>query len=122
MTMKSARPVSAQAQNGSSLGSGEISGIIAVATSSASSRSRLTTLPMSERRTPNLAKTRLYSETISPVIRPDKRVRLDPVPKQLGAWILGNDRRSLQSRDSSHEDGSIDDASRPISILSGQPR
>jgi hypothetical protein len=45
-----------------------MSGILATATSSASSRRRLTILPMSERWTPNLARTRLYWETISSVI------------------------------------------------------
>ena len=44
--MKSARPVSAQAQNGASLGSGEISERAEAGTSSASSRSRLTIFPV----------------------------------------------------------------------------
>jgi len=65
VTMKSARPVSAQAQNGSSPGSGEMSGRAEAGIRSVSSRSRLTIFPMSGRRTPSLPKTRLYSRRIS---------------------------------------------------------
>jgi hypothetical protein len=65
VTMKSARPTSAQPQKGSSPGSGEMFGGAEAGTSSASSRSRLTIFPMSGRRTPSLPKTRLYSRRIS---------------------------------------------------------
>lgn len=65
VTMKSAPPVSAHAQKGSSPGSGEMFGRAEAGTSSASSRSRLITFPMSGRRTPSFAKTRLYSRRIS---------------------------------------------------------
>ena len=122
MTMKSARPVSAQAQNESSLGSGEISGILATATSSASSCSRLTILPTSERRTPNLARTRLYSETISSVISQTNVFDSIHSRSSLALGFLGANFRSPQSRDSCHKDGCIDDASRPFSFLSGQRR
>jgi hypothetical protein len=67
VTMKSARPVSAQAQNGSSPGSGEMSGRAGATTTSASSRSRLMIFPISARRMFNLAITPLYSATISSV-------------------------------------------------------
>jgi len=63
--MKSARPDSAQPQKGSSPGSGEMFGRAEAGTSSASSHSRLTIFPMSGRRTPSLARTRLYSRRIS---------------------------------------------------------
>jgi hypothetical protein len=52
--------------------------------------------------------------------QPDKRIPFDPVPEQVGTWILGSDLRSLESRDSCYQDGRIDDASRPFSLLSGQ--
>ena len=65
VTMKSARPTSAQPQKGSSPGSGEMFGRAEAGTSSASSRSRLIIFPMSARRTPSLPKTRLYSRRIS---------------------------------------------------------
>ncbi len=65
VTMKSARPVSAHAQKGSSPGSGEMFGRGEAGTGSASSRSRLITFPISERRTPSLPRTRLYSTRIS---------------------------------------------------------
>jgi hypothetical protein len=52
--------------------------------------------------------------------QPDKCILFDPVPEQVGAWILGSDLRRLESRDSCHQDGRIDDASRPFSFLSGQ--
>lgn len=65
VTMKSARPVSAQAQKGSSPGSGEMSGSAEAGTCSASSRRRLIILPMTGRRTPSRSKTRLYSRRIS---------------------------------------------------------
>ena len=32
--------------------------------------------------------------------QPEKRIPFDPVPEQFGAWILGNDLRRLESRDS----------------------
>jgi hypothetical protein len=63
--MKAARPVSAQAQKGSSPGSGEMFGRAASGTSSASSCSKLTIFPMRGRRTLSLPKTRLYSRRIS---------------------------------------------------------
>jgi hypothetical protein len=65
VTMKSAWPVSAHAQKGSSPGSGEMFGREETGTCSASSRSRLTIFPMSERWTPSLPKTRLYSKRMS---------------------------------------------------------
>jgi len=52
--------------------------------------------------------------------QPDKRVPFDPVPEQLGAWILGRDLRCLESRDACYQDGGIDNASRPFSFLCGQ--
>jgi hypothetical protein len=52
VTMKSARPVSAHAQKGSSSGSGEMFGREEAGINSASSRSRLIIFPMSGRRTP----------------------------------------------------------------------
>ncbi len=63
--MKSARPVSAHAQKGSSPGSGEMLGNKEAEISSVASRSRLTIFPMSGRRTPSLPKIRLYSRRIS---------------------------------------------------------
>ena len=63
--MKSARPASAVPQKGSSPGSGEMFGRAEVGISSASSRSRLTILPIRGRRTPSPPKTRLYSRRIS---------------------------------------------------------
>jgi hypothetical protein len=54
--------------------------------------------------------------------QPDKRIPFDPVPEQIGAWILGSDLGWLESRDSRYQDGSIDYASRPFSFLSGQRR
>ena len=122
MTMKSARPVSAQAQNGSSLGSGEISGILATATSSASSCSRLTILPTSERRTPNLARTRLYSETISSVISQTNVFDSIHSRSSLALGLLGAISEVLSPAIPANKDGCIDDASRPFSFLSGQRR
>jgi hypothetical protein len=63
--MKSARPVSAHAQKGSSPGSEEMFGRAEAGTSSASSRSRLIIFPMRGRRTPSLPKTCLYCRRIS---------------------------------------------------------
>ena len=54
--------------------------------------------------------------------QPDKRIPFNPVPEQLGAWILGSDLKVFESRDSCHQDGRIDNASRPFSFLCGQRR
>lgn len=53
---------------------------------------------------------------------PDKRIPLNPVPEQFGAWILERDTKRLESSDSRHQHGSIHNASRPFSFLSGQRR
>src|SRR5581483_3188508 len=65
VAINAACPCSAQAQNGLSSGSGEISSLPRISTASASSRSRLITAPMRFRRTPSRAKTSLYSIRIS---------------------------------------------------------
>lgn len=63
--MKSAKPVSAQAQKASSPGSGEMFGRTETGISSASARKRLIILPTSDRRTSRRASTCLYSSKIS---------------------------------------------------------
>jgi hypothetical protein len=65
--MKVARPCSAQAQNGLSSGSGDTSVAKRTSTNSASSLSRLMTCPIRFRRTPSLARTSLYSASMSSV-------------------------------------------------------
>ena len=67
VTMKSARHDSAQRQNLSSSGSGEISNVHRTVTHSARFRIRFTTLPMRLGRTPSRFKISLYSLRISSV-------------------------------------------------------
>lgn len=63
--MKAACPPSAQAQNGLSPGSGDMSEAEGRFITSASSLIRLTTVPIRFRRTPSLLRTSLYSARIS---------------------------------------------------------
>ena len=67
VTMKSARPCSAHSRKGASPGSGSASIDPADLTCSASSRSRLTIVPMSAGRTRRRPSTALYSSTMSPL-------------------------------------------------------
>jgi len=53
---------------------------------------------------------------------PNKCIPFNPVPEQLGAWILGTNLQRFQSRDSCYQDGRIDNAPRPFSFLYGQRR
>ena len=68
VTRKSALPSSAQEQNGSSPGSGETAIDTKNRITSASSRNRLTTVPIKLRRTPKRVKTSLYLRMISSVV------------------------------------------------------
>jgi len=65
VTRKSARPSSAQAQNGSSAGSGEIFLVVCGDINSASSRRRLMSNPIVSRRTLSRRRTTLYSARVS---------------------------------------------------------
>lgn len=65
VTMKWAPPASAHSQKGASSGSGCASMERLGATISASSRSRLTTFPMSDRRTPQRLSTSTYSSRMA---------------------------------------------------------
>jgi hypothetical protein len=67
VAIKAACPCSAQMQNGLSSGSGDTSVAKPTSKSSASSLSRLTTLPIRLCRTPGLARTSLYSARMSSV-------------------------------------------------------
>jgi hypothetical protein len=75
VTIKSASPDSAQRQNASSLGSGEISTEECTLTASARSRIRLMTVPMRFGLTPRRFRTSLYSSKISSVINQTKLFR-----------------------------------------------
>ena len=72
VTMKSALPDSAQKQNASSFGSGEISAEERNLTPSARSRMRLISFPMRFGRTPSRLRTSLYSPKISSVMSQTK--------------------------------------------------
>ena len=72
VTIKSALPVSAQVQNGSSSGSGEISLPAVAGISSAWERIKLMATPMKWGRTPRRARISLYSSTISSLISQTK--------------------------------------------------
>lgn len=52
--------------------------------------------------------------------QPDKCVLFNPVPEQFGAWILGSNLKVFESRNSCHQDGCVDNASRPFSFWCGQ--
>jgi hypothetical protein len=91
--MKSARPLSAHAQKGSSPGSGEMFGRAEAGTSSASLSQQIDYLP--DEWTPDAQPCQdsfVFQKNLV-THQPDKRVPFNPVPEQFSNWVLGRDLR-----------------------------
>ena len=112
VTMKSAAPVSAHAQNGASSGSGSDSIVCERSIVWASSRKRLTT--PADDRSSDVQPSEHFGVLADDLgsHQPHKRISLDPASQKRSAWIL-DDGVELESGDARHEDRGVDDASRP---------